>query len=73
MRAAGVDCAVLAPPAWDPNGNTPSLEAAVAFPDRFAVTGDLDVHDMGVLPDGRPVFANTLFSCVATVSGSQRV
>ena len=32
------------------------------------VTGDLDVHDLGILPDGRPVFANTLFSCVATVS-----
>jgi uncharacterized protein (TIGR03032 family) len=32
------------------------------------VTGDLDVHDMGLLADGRPVFANTLFSCVATVS-----
>ena len=32
------------------------------------VTGDLDVHDVGLMPDGRPVFANTLFSCVATVS-----
>ncbi|MBL8337277.1 MAG: TIGR03032 family protein [Rhodoferax sp.] len=32
------------------------------------VTGDLDVHDLDLLPDGRPVFANTLFSCVATVS-----
>jgi uncharacterized protein (TIGR03032 family) len=32
------------------------------------VTGDLDVHDLGLLPNGRPVFANTLFSCVATVS-----
>jgi L-fuconolactonase len=42
MRAAGVDCAVLAPPAWDPNGNEPSLEAAKAFPARFAVTGDMD-------------------------------
>jgi uncharacterized protein (TIGR03032 family) len=34
------------------------------------VTGDLDVHDLGLLPNGRPVFANTLFSCVATVSES---
>lgn len=42
MRTAGVDCAVLAPPAWDPNGNEPSLRAAVANPDRFAVTGELD-------------------------------
>jgi L-fuconolactonase len=42
MREAGVDCAVLAPPNWDPNGNAPSLAAARAHPDRFAVTGDLD-------------------------------
>jgi uncharacterized protein (TIGR03032 family) len=32
------------------------------------VTGDIDVHDVAVGADGRPVFANTLFSCVATVS-----
>ncbi len=42
MRGAGVDCAILAPPAWDPGGNAPSLEAARAFPDQFAVTGDID-------------------------------
>lgn len=35
------------------------------------VTGDLDVHDLALLPDGRPVFANTLFSCVATVSDTE--
>lgn len=44
MTAAGVDCAVLAPPSWDPNGNAPSLDAARNYPQRFAVTGDLDVH-----------------------------
>jgi L-fuconolactonase len=42
MRVAGVDCAVLAPPSWDPNGNAPSLEAARAHPGRFAVTGEID-------------------------------
>ncbi len=42
MHVAGVNCAVLAPPAWDPSGNAPSLEAANAFPARFAVTGDID-------------------------------
>jgi len=42
MRAAGVDGAVLAPPAWDPNGNEPSMDVARAFPGRFAVTGDFD-------------------------------
>jgi L-fuconolactonase len=42
MRTAGVSRAVLAPPSWDPAGNQPSLEAARAFPERFAVTGEVD-------------------------------
>lgn len=41
---------------------------ALYAPRMSWVTGDLDVHDMGLMPDGRPVFANTLFSCVSTVS-----
>jgi uncharacterized protein (TIGR03032 family) len=28
-------------------------------------TGDLDIHDVAVMADGRPVFVNTLFSCLA--------
>lgn len=28
-------------------------------------TGDLDVHDIGIDSDGRPIFVNTLFSCLA--------
>jgi uncharacterized protein (TIGR03032 family) len=31
------------------------------------VTGDVDAHDVGLLADGRPIFVNTLFSCLATV------
>ncbi len=31
-------------------------------------TGDLDIHDIGVGADGRLVFVNTLFSCLATLS-----
>lgn len=31
-------------------------------------TGDLDIHDVAVDGSGRPVFVNTLFSCLATVS-----
>jgi len=31
-------------------------------------TGDIDIHDIGVDRDGRPIFCNTLFSCLATVS-----
>jgi L-fuconolactonase len=47
MDAAGVDRVVLVPPAWDPNGNAPSLAAAVAHPDRFAVMGGLDLTSPG--------------------------
>lgn len=32
------------------------------------ITGDLDIHDVAVDGDGRLVFVNTLFSCLATVS-----
>jgi uncharacterized protein (TIGR03032 family) len=32
------------------------------------VTGDIDVHDVAVDANGRMMFANTLFSCIATVS-----
>lgn len=32
------------------------------------VTGDVDAHDIAFDADGRPVFINTLFSCIATVS-----
>ncbi len=31
-------------------------------------TGDLDAHDVSVGTDGRPVFVNTLFGCLATIS-----
>ena len=42
MRAAGVDCAVLVPPAWEPAGNAHTLEAAREFPRRFAVAGEVN-------------------------------
>ena len=32
------------------------------------ITGDIDVHDLALGADGKPVFINTLFSCLATVS-----
>lgn len=41
---------------------------AVYAPHAEWVTGDLDVHDVAFGADGRPLFVNTLFSCVATVS-----
>ena len=43
---------------------------AVYAPHAGWVTGDLDAHDVGFGADGRPLFVNTLFSCIATVSDS---
>lgn len=49
-------------------------EANPARPDRHFVprvahtTGDLDIHDISVMSDGRIVFVNSLFSCLATLS-----
>ena len=45
-----------------------------AGPDRHFVprvahtTGDLDIHDISVMEDGRIIFVNSLFSCIATLS-----
>jgi uncharacterized protein (TIGR03032 family) len=54
----------------DPAAATGRYEGhdAVFAPRRAWVTGDCDIHDVVVGPDGRPIFANTLFSCLATVS-----
>jgi len=41
---------------------------AVFSPHVAWITGDVDAHDVAIAADGRPVFVNTLFSCVATVS-----
>lgn len=41
---------------------------AVYAPHAGWVTGDLDVHDVAFGSDGRPIFVNTLFSCIASVS-----
>jgi uncharacterized protein (TIGR03032 family) len=37
-------------------------------PRELFVTGELDVHDIGQLKDGRVVFVNTLYNCLATQS-----
>jgi uncharacterized protein (TIGR03032 family) len=51
-----------------PSGKSSGANDAVYSPHMTWITGDVDIHDVGVAPDGRPVFANTLFSCIATVS-----
>ena len=40
---------------------------AVYVPQTAWFTGDVFAHDVGVLPSGRPIFVNTMFSCLATV------
>ena len=40
----------------------------VYIPQMAYTTGGLDVHDMIVGQDDKPVFVNTLFNCVATLS-----
>ncbi len=40
----------------------------IYIPQMAYTTGDLDIHDIIMQPDGKPVFVNTLFSCLATVS-----
>lgn len=49
---------------------TPTAEGydRVFVPQAAYTTADLDIHDLHVDDSGRPVFANTLFSCLATVS-----
>ncbi len=49
-------------------GVAPDGSDALYVPHQSWVTGDLDVHDIGFGGDGQPVFANTLFNCLATVS-----
>ena len=39
MDAAGVDAAVIQPPAWDATSNEVAVAAAAAYPERYAVLG----------------------------------
>lgn len=41
---------------------------AVYIPQLAYTTGDLDIHDVIVGADGKPVFCATLFNCIGTVS-----
>ena len=51
-----------------PAGDKHGEHDAVFAPHVAWITGDVDAHDVAFLADGRPVFINTLFSCLATVS-----
>ncbi len=41
---------------------------AVYVPQAAFYTGDLDIHDFAIASNGLPLFVNTLFNCVSTVS-----
>lgn len=43
---------------------------AIYAPHAAWVTGDVDAHDVGFDKGNRPLFVNTLFSCIASVSDS---
>jgi uncharacterized protein (TIGR03032 family) len=51
-----------------PRGGAHGEHDAVFSPHVAWITGDVDAHDVTIAADGRPVFVNTLFSCIATVS-----
>ena len=51
-----------------PPGATSGEHDAVYVPHLAWITGDVDAHDVAIGPGGRPIFVNTLFSCIATVS-----
>jgi len=38
------------------------------IPQVAYTTGELDIHDIALTNNGRPIFVNTLFSCLGTVS-----
>jgi uncharacterized protein (TIGR03032 family) len=41
---------------------------ALLMPRRTWLTGRIDAHDVGLMPDGRPVFVATAWNCLATTS-----
>lgn len=54
----------------EPGQRTAAGHDKVYVPNVAWVTGDVDAHDLGLNAQGVPIFVNTLFSCLATVSES---
>jgi uncharacterized protein (TIGR03032 family) len=50
-----------------PRGQALERHDAVFVPQVSWYTGDVFAHDVGVTAAGRPVFVNTMFSCLATI------
>lgn len=59
---------------WRFHNTLKAGEVTATGADRFFVpleariTGKVDCHDIGLLADGRPVFVNTQFNCLGTLS-----
>jgi uncharacterized protein (TIGR03032 family) len=53
----------------EPDQQINNLHDGCYVPREIFVTGEVDAHDIGQLADGRPVFVNTLYNCLATTSG----
>ena len=51
-----------------PPNATEGENDAVFAPHQTWITGDIDIHDVGLGADGQPIFANTLFNCLATTA-----
>ncbi len=53
MDEAGVDAAVIHPPAWDPNSNQVAIDAATKYPQRLSILGNfpLDQEESKALVD----------------------
>jgi len=51
-----------------PGQNINGIFDACYVPRQTFITGELDIHDVGLLSDGRIVFVNTLYNCLATTS-----
>ncbi len=51
-----------------PQGERQGIYDAVYAPHQSWITGDIDIHDLAIGADGRPIFACTMFNCIGTVS-----
>ena len=51
-----------------PKGGAQGEHDALFAPHAAWITGDVDAHDVAIASDGRPIFVNTLFSCIAAAS-----
>ncbi len=56
-----------------PQGELSNGYDRLYVPRAAYTTGDLDVHDIAVGEDGKPIFIATLFSCIATISDTHSI